>query len=96
MAAEVPILAAVPPGDARNIVERTRTGWTTAPDDVHGIRTILERSLAEASGEERPARGDDGDLAQLSREELYERAQKEDVTGRSSMSKDELVKALGG
>jgi DNA end-binding protein Ku len=33
-------------------------------------------------------------LAELSREELYERAQAEDVPGRSKMSKDELVEAL--
>jgi DNA end-binding protein Ku len=51
----------------------------------------LERSLAEATG-----RGGDGkrDLKDLSRDELYERAQREDVPGRSSMSKEELVDAL--
>lgn len=48
----------------------------------------LERSLAEATGRA-------GGLGDLSREELYERAQEQDVAGRSSMSKDELVKALG-
>ncbi len=35
-----------------------------------------------------------GRVAELSREELYERAQAEDVPGRSKMSKDELVEAL--
>lgn len=34
------------------------------------------------------------DLASLTKDELYERAQKQDVQGRSSMSKDELIKAL--
>jgi DNA end-binding protein Ku len=60
----------------------------------------LERSLAEAKGATRGGgrrreAGDD-ELADLSREELYERAQKEDVPGRSSMSKRELIDALGG
>jgi DNA end-binding protein Ku len=37
---------------------------------------------------------DAAQLDELSREELYERAQEADVPGRSSMSKDELVEAL--
>ena len=32
----------------------------------------------------------------MSREELYERAQAEEVPGRSKMSKDELIEALAG
>ena len=61
----------------------------------------LEKSLAEAgSGKKaapkKKAEARDGDLADLSREELYERAQEEDVPGRSSMSKGELIDALDG
>jgi DNA end-binding protein Ku len=37
---------------------------------------------------------DDADLSESSRAELLERAKKLDITGRSSMSKDELVKAI--
>jgi DNA end-binding protein Ku len=37
----------------------------------------------------------DGDLAELSKDELYERAKRADVRGRADMSKDELVAALG-
>ena len=36
----------------------------------------------------------DGELARLSREELYARARKADIRGRSDMSKDELIDAL--
>jgi len=67
------------------------------PAPVPDLMAALERSLAEAtkgaSGSGRRSAGDD--LADLSREELYERAQQADVPGRSSMSKDELVDALG-
>jgi DNA end-binding protein Ku len=62
----------------------------------------LEKSLADAQGggaksaKTTPAGGKKDDLASLSRDELYERAQKEEIPGRSSMSKDELVDALSG
>jgi len=38
--------------------------------------------------------GDRGGLEDLTRDELYERAQKADVAGRSSMSRKELIAAL--
>ena len=49
----------------------------------------LQASIKAARGQG----GGDG-LAELSREELYERAKKADVSGRSQMSKEELVEAL--
>jgi hypothetical protein len=65
------------------------------------LKESLERARS-GEGFERPAGdaddGDDADgdgaLADLSRDELYERAQKEDVPGRSSMSRKELIEAL--
>ncbi|MEA2246914.1 MAG: end-binding protein Ku [Solirubrobacteraceae bacterium] len=45
-------------------------------------------------GDRHPAGGDD--LDDLSRDELYERAQEADVPGRSSMTKKELIEALSG
>jgi DNA end-binding protein Ku len=62
------------------------------PSPVPDLMAALERSLERATG--KAAAADGGDLADLSRDELYERAQDDDIPGRSSMSKDELVKAL--
>lgn len=52
-------------------------------------------------GEEREESGEDReesefDLAEMTREELYEMARAKDVDGRSDMSKEELVSALDG
>jgi DNA end-binding protein Ku len=53
------------------------------------------------SASKRPKGGNDGgagngDLAGLSKKELYERAKSADLPGRAEMSKDELVEALSG
>ena len=94
-----------------DVVERKRKGQTIKapkeeteqPSPVPDLMAALEKSLAEAgSGKpaapkrKQAAEARDGDLADLSREELYERAQAEDVPGRSSMSKGELIDALDG
>ncbi len=65
-----------------------------APDLMAALQDTLDRM---GSGK-RPSRaaGNGGGLEKLSREELYERAQKEKVPGRSKMSKDELIEALDG
>jgi len=68
-----------------------------APAPAPDLMAALEQSLAEAKGRpsgKRNGRRASGELAGLSREALYERAQKAGVAGRSSMSKDELVEAL--
>jgi DNA end-binding protein Ku len=65
-----------------------------APDLMAALQDTLDRMGSGAKKKE-PARGGrDGGLDELSREELYERAQDEDVPGRSKMSKDELIEAL--
>ena len=73
------------------------------PDPMAALQRTLENVRA---GEDPRARGeeeDDGagddareELAALSRDELYERAQQEGVRGRTKMSKKELVEALAG
>jgi DNA end-binding protein Ku len=83
------------------VIERKKKGKRiTVPEDedepspIPDLMAALERSLAQAKGEGDDASADGDDLAGLSREELYERAQEAGVEGRSSMSKKQLVDAL--
>ena len=66
-----------------------------APDLMAALQDTLDR-MGSGTKKKPAARGNgDGDgLEKLSREELYERAQAEDVPGRSKMSKEELLEAL--
>jgi DNA end-binding protein Ku len=73
------------------------------PDLMDALKASLERVRAgegfdRSEDDDRDGRdgggGGAGDLEDLSRDELYERAQKEDVPGRSSMSRKELIEAL--
>ena len=68
------------------------------PSPVPDLMAALERTLENArSGRDARAAGDDGgDLGRLSREELYDRARKEGIRGRTKMSKEEVVEALAG
>lgn len=70
---------------------------------VTDLMAVLEASVNEA----RQKRGDaprasgrartpDTDYASMSKDELYEEAQRRDIDGRSKMTKDELVAALSG
>jgi DNA end-binding protein Ku len=87
----------------RKVVESKRKGRTIkapaaleepspVPDLMAALRESLEAARGGGGGSSRK-RGRDR-LEDLSRDELYERAQKEDVPGRSSMSKEELIDAL--
>jgi DNA end-binding protein Ku len=87
----------------QKVVAQKRKGGTVAmpeqldePEPVPDLMAALRESLEAARGGGRSTSGDgDGDgLRDLSRDELYERAQKAGVPGRSSMSKDELIEAL--
>jgi DNA end-binding protein Ku len=60
------------------------------PSPVPDLMEALRASLEAARGEG----GDTDGLGDLSRDELYERAQDAGVPGRSSMSKKELIEAL--
>ena len=62
---------------------------------VVDLMSALEASLERAASERDGAPGDDSqELAEMSKDELYDLAQQRDVPGRSSMTKDELVRAL--
>jgi len=76
------------------LIERKAEGRaivTEEPAKPGKIADLMEalRASVEAAKQDRKA-----DLAQLSREELYERAQRLGIPGRSSMNKDELIAAL--
>jgi DNA end-binding protein Ku len=72
------------------------------PKPAPDLMDALQRALDNVrSGHDPRAEPDgdggsngDGDLDELSRDELYERAQKEGIPGRTKMSKKELAKAL--
>ena len=70
------------------------------PQPVPDLMAALEDTLASVRGggsaadARAAADGGDGDLERLSRDELYERAQKEGIRGRSKMDRDHLVAAL--
>jgi hypothetical protein len=68
--------------------------------DVWAAHTRCVVGAGRGGGGRRPARRSPArrrsgpPLEELTREQLYERAQKLDVEGRSSMTKDQLVRAL--
>jgi DNA end-binding protein Ku len=86
------------------VIERKKKGRRitvpeedSQPSPVPDLMAALEESLQQAKrgGNGAAASGAGEKLQALSRDELYERAQDADIAGRSSMSKKELVDALG-
>ncbi len=63
------------------------------PDLMAALQRALDNVRAGRNVRAEPENGD-GELDGLSRDELYERAQAEEIPGRTKMSKKELVKAL--
>lgn len=67
--------------------------------NVVDLMAALEASIERAKGGKTPAAASSGKgggdrFEQMSKEELYEEAQRRDIDGRSKMSKDELIDAL--
>ena len=75
---------------------------TTTEDEPSGnvvdlmaaLEASIERARGERSGTDTPAGDRSTSLGDMTREELYEEAQRRDIGGRSKMSKDELIEAL--
>ena len=63
-------------------------------DLLAALRASVERASRGRKGRDGRHRPSGDDLASLTRAELDERARKADISGRSKMSKDELVEAL--
>ena len=61
-----------------------------APDLMAALQASIDRAKSDGNG--KPGRSLEG----LSKADLYERAQEEDIPGRADMTKDELVEALTG
>ncbi|HEV7536115.1 MAG TPA: YrzE family protein [Acidimicrobiia bacterium] len=57
-------------------------------------RLAATNGTRSSNGNGHKARAKSDDLDELSREELYQRAQEEDIAGRSQMNKEELKQAL--
>jgi len=61
-----------------------------APDLMAALQASIDRAKSDGNG--KPGRSLEG----LSKADLYERAQEEDIPGRADMTKDELVEAVTG
>jgi hypothetical protein len=86
------------PGPLRVLVPTVVAGFVAtrvAPWVVSRTRPLIETGRARMRrGTSAPSRPDERPLEELTKEELYERAQAAEIEGRSTMSKDELVRAL--
>lgn len=93
----------------RRVIDEKRVGGTVKPPDpvtdedlkpVPDLMAALKETLKHSGkrgGRKRGGRkrqGRDGPLEAMNREQLYERAKRSKVKGRSSMSKRELIEAL--
>lgn len=87
----------------KDVVERPAATEESDDEDEGGevidLVAALRKSLGKEAVKARPKRSKSSksseDLSKLTKDELYERAQRQDIPGRSSMSKAELIKALG-
>ena len=91
-------------GQARSAIERTVTTARNGVAEVAGqakAQSSKTLEVVETAAEDAIERATDvaeavtsATLDELTKQDLYERAQEADIPGRSSMSKDELVAAL--
>lgn len=70
LASGSPILAAVPEGDARDLLERSGSAFVCRPDDVDGMSAILEEQVERRRRREPPAAPEADVLATYERRQL--------------------------
>lgn len=81
--------------EGKEVVVEERREEGAPVDLMEALRASVE-AVGGGDGGSRPGRRQPraGELERLSKEELYERAQRLDIAGRSKMTRDELVRAL--
>ena len=83
--------------DLMEVLKRSLEGARERKSE-RGARSSGKRSSSAGDSTRKTsakkAGGASGDLSELSKDELYERAQQLDIEGRSSMNKAQLVRAL--
>lgn len=85
------------PGALRVLVPTVVAGFfasRAAPWVVSRVKPLVDAGRTQFQRATRKPGGRERSLEELTKEELYERAQAADIEGRSTMSKDELVRAL--
>lgn len=82
-----PILAAAPPGDARDLVERVGAGWCVGPKDIAGMASLLTK-LVEAKMS--------GTLAIHPDKEIIYQFERRALTSRLADVFDSLTSCRGG
>ncbi len=77
--------------EGETVTAPEREAPSAAPDLMAALQASIDRAKSDGNGTL-----DRSSLEGLSKGELYERAQAEDIPGRADMTKDQLVEALSG
>jgi DNA end-binding protein Ku len=80
--------------EAKRKGEEVHVAAAEEPEPPTDLMAALRASIAAAQDRRSGSRAGDGDLDDLSKNELYERAKDADIPGRSQMSREELLEAL--
>ena len=80
--------------EAKRKGKRVHVAPTEEPEEPTDLMAALRASIQAAQGRRTKPAAADGDLDELSKGELYERAKEADIPGRSQMTREELLDAL--
>ena len=70
LGARKPILATVPDGDLRDLIARVRIGWSVDPEDVDGMKQLLQQLIQAKRNGTLKVDPDDEYIAQFERRAL--------------------------